>query len=139
MTMAHANQRSVAREIEMRILLADGGSLPLQCALSYSVSDPYAVTAAFRSGDGVVSWVFARELLLDAMAGPVGEGDIRLSVHEGVLRMQLSSPAGEATMEGPIAAVRDFLEASLGLLPLGYEWQYMNFDTELAEILDGGF
>lgn len=138
MTTAHVFDRSVAREVEMRILSSDGGSLPLRCTLSYSTSDPYAVTAAFRSGDGVVAWVFARELLIDAMGAPAGHGDIRLTPNGGTLLIELSSPAGRASLESPMAPVREFLRDSLDILPLGSEWQYMNFDTVLADILNGG-
>lgn len=132
---------SVSQEVEMHIIL-DGGSLPMPCTLGYSVADPFAVSAAFRSGDGVVTWSFARDLLIEGMAVPSGVGDIRIAPVHAVggtqLRIELSSPAGNAVLVGPIGPVAEFVAKSLDMLPQGYEWQHLNFDTGLAELLNGG-
>ena len=76
------------------------------------------------------------------MTAPAGEGDIRISpvhaVGRSLLRMELSSPAGHAVMEGPMKQFDEFLAKSFDLLPEGYEWQHLNFDSGLAELLNGG-
>jgi hypothetical protein len=142
MAMATPSGASVSYEVEMRIMVDGGGSLPMPCTLRYEVTDPFAVSATFRSTDGTVTWVFARDLLAEGLSAPAGEGDIRVSpVHalgRSLVRLELSSPAGHAVMEGPLAQVEAFLAMSFDVLPAGYEWQYLNFDTALAELLNGG-
>lgn len=140
MAIATPNRNSISREVEMRILLDNGASVPMPCTMTYSVADPFAVSTAFRSTDGTVTWVFSRELLLEGMDHQAGEGDIRIypihAVGRSLLRIELRSPAGEAVMEGPLEPVREFVAASQDLLPVGLEWQYLNFDVGLAQLLN---
>ncbi len=135
------NAETVARDVEMRILLDNGTSVPMPCTLCYTLQDPFAVSASFRSSEGSVTWVFGRELLKAGTRTSAGEGDIRISprhaASRSMLHLELSSPSGQAIMEGPLASVTDFLDATYELLPEGYEWQYLNFDTALAELLNG--
>jgi hypothetical protein len=142
MAMATPSSAGVSHEVEMRIMLDSGGSLPMPCTLRYEVTDPFAVSATFRSTEGTVTWVFARDLLAEGLSAPAGEGDIRVSpvhaVGRSLVRLELSSPAGHAVMEGPMGQVEAFLARSFDVLPKGYEWQYLNFDTALAELLNGG-
>lgn len=141
MAIATPNADHVSHDIEMRILLDDGRSLPMPCTLTYSLHDPFAVSATFRSADGGVTWVFARELLMDGTEAPAGEGDIRVApvhaVGRSLLRITLSSPAGQAVIEGPLVQVRQFLSASEDLLPVGDEWRHLRFDSGLAALLNG--
>ena len=64
---------------------------------------PWAVRVGFHTGgegDGVVEWLFARQLLTDGVTGPVGEGDVRVwpSVHgpSRVMHLAMTSPSGSA-------------------------------------------
>ena len=140
MAIATPNAHSVSRNIDMEIVLDNGMSMPMPCTLSYSVSDPFAVSAEFRSTEGSVTWVFGRELLMQGLHGPAGDGDIRITpVHapsQSKLRLSLSSPHGQAVMEGALSDVQDFIDATLQLLPEGFEWQHLNFDNGLSELLN---
>lgn len=140
MATATPHRDSVTRDIEMRILLDDGNSVPMPCTMTYTIADPFAVSVTFHSTEGNVTWVFSRELLVEGMDRQVGDGDIKVrpihAVGRSLLRIELNSPAGEAVMEGPMQPVRDFVSSSLDLLPIGLEWQYLNFDSGLARLLN---
>lgn len=141
MAIATPNADHVSHDVEMRILLEDGTSQPMPCTMSYHVADPFAVRATFRSAAGGVTWIFSRELLIDGMAAAVGEGDIKVrpihAVGRSLVRIELSSPEGRATLEGPMIPIRAFVDDTLAVLPLGFEWQHLNFDSGLAELLKG--
>lgn len=134
------NRQSLTRNVDMRIQMHDGTSLPMPCTLTYSIGDPLAVSATFRSAEGCVTWVFSRDLLIEGTQAPIGDGDIRVSpvhaVGRTLLRLELRSPAGEAVMEGPLTPIQEFLDASLDLLPQDQEWRYLNFDSGLAQLLN---
>ncbi len=133
------NADHVSRDIEMHILLDNGGALPMPCTMSYSVTDPFAVSATFRSAEGSVTWVFSRDLLIDGLRGAAGHGDIRVATHHRTARslvvLELSSPSGRAEMEAPFEQVQAFVSETVDLLPPGFEWQYLNFDSGLAALL----
>jgi hypothetical protein len=134
------NADHVTRVIDMRILIEPDGSVPMPCTLQYAVNDPFAVSATFHSAEGSVTWVFSRELLLAGLHGASGEGDIRVEpmhrTSRSIVRFELSSPSGRAIIEGPLDQVRQFADQTIGLLPPGYEWQYLNFDEALTALLD---
>jgi hypothetical protein len=70
---------TVKAEIELRLVVPGGPSLPVIANLRYDVIDPWAVRVAFQTGgegDGIVEWMFARQLLTDGVAAAVGEGDV---------------------------------------------------------------
>jgi hypothetical protein len=136
------NADRVSRVIDMRILIDPDGSVPMPCTMTFSVADPFAVSATFHSREGSVTWIFSRELLLAGLHGRSGDGDIRIEpmhrTSRSVLRLELSSPSGQAIIEGPLDQVRSFADETIDLLPPGYEWQYLNFDAGLAALLNDG-
>ena len=72
---------TVRTELELRLVVPGGPSLPVLADLRYSADDPWAVRVAFQTGgegDGIVEWMFARQLLTDGVSGTVGEGDVRV-------------------------------------------------------------
>lgn len=133
---------SVTRHVEMRILLESGRARPMPCTLGFSVESPYAVTATFHSVEGDVSWVFARELLILGVDQPTGEGDIRVKPvrvdNTTWVQLELISPSGQAVLQGTREDVTEFVEASVELLPVGSEWQHLNFDAGLEQLLRDG-
>ena len=140
MATAAPNADHVSRVLDMRILIEPDGSVPMPCTMTYSVTDPFAVSATFHSQEGQVTWIFSRELLLAGLHGRSGDGDIRIEpmhrTSRSVLRLELSSPSGRAIIEGPLDQVRSFADETTDLLPPGYEWQYLNFDAGLAALLN---
>ena len=108
--------------------------------LSYSAADPFAVCMEMVTGpDDVVLWNFSRDLLSAGTRAAAGEGDIRISPHRvgGVarIRLDLSTPSGQATLEASLAEVVEFLTASYELVPSGAESDFLDVDGLLARLL----
>lgn len=130
----------VEHELELSLVLSPERSVAVPARLSYDARDPYAVHITFHLGsDAPVTWVFARELLVEGAFRACGEGDVRVwpgrSGGRGVLWMALSSPAGEALLEAPLAAVVAWLERTHRLVPPGCESGILDLDAGLAQLL----
>ena len=60
---------AVTSQLDVRLVVPGDAGVPLPVTLRYDPADPYAVYATFRTPDGTVEWVFARELLSDRVRG----------------------------------------------------------------------
>ncbi|OEU87214.1 sporulation protein SsgA [Streptomyces abyssalis] len=130
-------------ELEIRLVLSPQHSLPVQACLNYRAEDPYAVHIAFHVGPGApVTWTFARELLVEGVFRPCGEGDVRVWPAKvgdrDVICVALSSPDGDALLETPAGAVSGWLERTLRAVPAGAEGEVLGMDAALAELLSAG-
>jgi hypothetical protein len=142
------NIATVRSELELRLVVPGGPSLPVLADLRYAADDPWAVRVAFQtgaqngdgSGDGVVEWMFARQLLTDGIAGTVGEGDIRvwpaMSGGERVINLAMASPSGSALFEIDRDALVEFLQQTYLVVPTGSEEDVIDLDAELALLLE---
>ena len=135
---------TVRTELELRLVVPGGPSLPVLAGLRYEPTDPWAVRVAFHTGgegDGIVEWLFARQLLTDGVAGPVGEGDVRVwpSVHGAsrVLNLAMASPSGSALFEIDRDELVEFLQQTYLAVPTGAEESVVDLDAELALLLPG--
>ena len=133
---------SVTAEFELRLVVQGGPSVPVSAGLRYAADDPWAVQVAFRTGgadDLVVEWMFARQLLTDGLAGLVGEGDVRVwpSLHDGerVVNLSMASPSGSALFEIDRDGLAEFLQQTFLAVPTGTEGDLVDFDAELALLL----
>jgi len=133
---------SVTAEIELRLVVPGGPSLPVIANLRYDVIDPWAVRVAFQTGgegDGIVEWMFARQLLTDGVAAAVGEGDVRVwpSLHGGerVVNLAMASPSGSALFEIDRDALVEFLQQTYLAVPTGAEEEVVDIDAEIAILL----
>ena len=136
------HQAPVTAELELRLVVPGGPSLPVLAGLRYEATDPWAVRVAFHTGgegDGIVVWLFARQLLTDGVAGPVGEGDVRVwpSVHgrSRVLHLAMASPSGSALFEIERDELVEFLQQTYLAVPTGAEEDVVDLDAELALLL----
>ncbi|WP_406089443.1 SsgA family sporulation/cell division regulator [Kitasatospora purpeofusca] len=135
----------VEHELELNLVLSPEHSVPVPARLSYGSHDPYAVHITFHLDTGSpVTWVFARELLVEGTFRPCGQGDVRIwptlagGTNKGrrsVLCMALSSPAGDALLEAPLPVVAAWLERAHRLVPPGSELAALDMDGSLAELL----
>ncbi|WP_344324682.1 SsgA family sporulation/cell division regulator [Kitasatospora putterlickiae] len=139
----------VEHELELNLVLSPEHSVPVPARLSYGSHDPYAVHITFHLDTGSpVTWVFARELLVEGTFRPCGQGDVRIwpalpqssaggtsKGRRSVLCMALSSPAGDALLEAPLPAVAAWLERAHRLVPPGSEMAALDMDGSLAELL----
>lgn len=109
--------------------------------LEYDPGDPYAVRFTFHlPGDQPVTWVFARELLLDGLSGPSGEGDVHIRpVGEELAEVGivLRAPGGDAVLLCSAAPLVAFLARTDRLVPMGQEIIARELDAQLADILSG--
>ena len=133
---------TVTAELELRLVVPGGPSLPVLANLRYETADPWAVRVAFQTGgegDGIVEWMFARQLLTDGVAKTVGEGDIRVwpSVigREHFVNLAMASPSGSALFEIDRDALVEFLQQTYLAVPTGHEGEMVDFDAEIALLL----
>ncbi|OKI28439.1 SsgA family sporulation/cell division regulator [Streptomyces sp. CB03911] len=139
----------VEHELELNLILSPEHSVPVPARLSYGSHDPFAVHITFHLDTGTpVTWVFARELLVEGTFRPCGQGDVRIwpaaaqspaggraGGRRSVLCMALSSPAGDALLEAPLPVVAAWLERAHRLVPPGSELAALDMDGSLAELL----
>ena len=134
---------SVSAELDLRLVVPGGASLPVLAGIRYDAADPYAVHVAFHTGGerGTVEWSFARQLLTDGLTQATGEGDVKVwpSHSDGVatVLVALSSPSGEAVFESDLHDLAEFLTRSYTAVPTGSESDFVDIDAELALLLWG--
>lgn len=131
---------TVEREVEMKLVLSPERSVPVPARLSYRSEDPYAVHVTFHIGsEHPVHWTFARELLVEGVFRPSGQGDVRVwptrIAERDVICMALSSPDGDALLEAPSMALSAWLERTLRLVPPGHEREALGIEEGLDALL----
>jgi hypothetical protein len=131
---------NVSADLDLRLVLGGDRMMTIPATLTYSVREPYAVTAVFRTSDGDVSWLFGRDLLEDGLAAPAGDGDVAVwpSMAHGrrIVCLSLVSPSGSALLEADHERVRAFLDSSYRAVPRGAETDHLDLDAGLAALLD---
>ncbi|WP_405013136.1 SsgA family sporulation/cell division regulator [Kitasatospora sp. NBC_01539] len=130
----------VELELDVELVLSPERSVSVPARLSYGSHDPFAVHVTFHLDTGSpVTWVFSRELLVEGTFRPCGQGDVRIwptrAGRRSVLCLALSSPAGDALLEAPLAVVAGWLERAHRLVPPGRELAALDMDHCLAELL----
>jgi hypothetical protein len=132
---------SVQAEVMMSFLVSDELSFRIPVELRYEIRDPYAVRLTFHlPGDAPVTWAFGRELLVDGVGRPCGDGDVRIApvdpepLAEVLIRLQVGGD--QALFRSSAAPLVAFLDRTDKLVPLGQEGALADFDTHLDEALD---
>ncbi|GGQ93247.1 MULTISPECIES: SsgA family sporulation/cell division regulator [Streptomyces] len=133
--------QAVQAEVMMSFLVSDELSFRIPVELGYETCDPYAVRLTFHlPGDAPVTWAFGRELLIDGVGRPCGEGDVRVapldpgSLGEVLIRLQVGGD--QAVFRSSAAPLVAFLDRTDKLVPLGQEGALADFDAHLDEALD---
>ena len=135
---------TVIRRLFGQLVVAHEMSLSVNVRLRYEPGDPYAVRAAFNASDSDESaeWIIGRDLLIDGLKGPVGEGDIRIwptGEHDHCdLFILLRPPDGTALLRAPAPEIRTFLQETEALVPRGAEAEHIDVDALLAHLLAAG-
>jgi len=116
-----------------------GQPAPVVTRWTYTACDPYAVTLAIQTRhDRWVEWLVARDLVVESLIGPAGEGDVRMSsrVVQGydIVEIQIRSHDGSAMLEVDRDLLRHFVEATTEVVALGDESGRMDLDGEIAKI-----
>ncbi|WMX44164.1 SsgA family sporulation/cell division regulator [Streptomyces roseicoloratus] len=131
----------IEQAVQARLVASAPRAESVAATLRYDRQDPYAVSMAFpppATLEGVeVSWAFARELLVQGVDGPAGVGDVRLRPY-GYDRtvVEFHAPEGVAMVHVRTSELRSFLERSQHLVPHGREHQYVDWDQDLAHLLE---
>ncbi|WP_457032091.1 SsgA family sporulation/cell division regulator [Kitasatospora sp. P5_F3] len=126
----------------MNLVVSQELSFRIVVDLDYDPVDPFAVRCTFHlPGDEPVTWVFARELLLDGISRPTGEGDVHIHpVGEELSEVciVLHSPDGDALLRASAPPLIAFLARTDRLVPMGQELTGRELDVQLADILSRG-
>ncbi|TDC19107.1 SsgA family sporulation/cell division regulator [Streptomyces sp. 8K308] len=133
----------IERELDLQLVLSPERSVPVPARLVYRSDDPYAVHITFHLGSDVpVHWTFARDLLVEGVFRPSGEGDVRVWPAKlggrNVICLSLSSPDGEALLHVPAVPLSAWLERTLRVVPPGTEGDAGDVEDELRGLLIPG-
>ena len=112
---------------------------PVVTRWTYCADDPYAVTLEIQTrGDRCVDWVLARELLVAGLSAPAGIGDVRVRPARmgqwDVTLVEICSPDGHAVLEVDRDLLRQFVDATIEVVPLGDEGAAVDMDAEIEKI-----
>ena len=137
-TMNTASSR-VTQSVTLELIDASGAATPMQAELNYDPRDPYAVTAVFMTGAGNVSWTFGRDLLVEGVYEPAGDGDVHVwpcldADGHAVVIIELCSPDGEALVQARTTDLTTFVERMTALVPPGTESTLLDIDSTIAAI-----
>ncbi|MFF4410557.1 SsgA family sporulation/cell division regulator [Streptomyces sp. NPDC001262] len=130
----------VERELDIDLMLSPERSIPVPARLTYCADDPYAVRITFHiTSLAPVTWTFARDLLVDGVFRPAGEGDVRVwparAGGRTVVCLGLTSPEGEAVVLAQANVVTGWLERTMRVVPPGAEAELLGLDEGLRVLL----
>ena len=94
----------VTENVELEFVDPQGEATSIDADLVFDPADPYAVTMVFRTGVQEVLWTFGRELLVEGLYEPTGDGDVHVwpclsSDGSAVVIIELCSPDGELLVQ----------------------------------------
>jgi hypothetical protein len=116
-----------------------GQPAPVVTRWTYRADDPYAVSLAVRTRhDRWVEWLVARDLVIEALYGPTGIGDVRMTPQHvqgyDIVEIEIRSGDGRAVLEVDRDLLRGFLDASTEIVALGDEPGRLDLDGEIARL-----
>ena len=116
-----------------------GQPAPVVTRWTYTAEDPFAVTLGVRTrGDRFVEWLLARDLVIDSLRGPTGDGDVHMSPQRvqdyDIVEIEIRSSDGRAILEVDRDQLLEFLDAATALVPVGAESGHMDIDAEIEKI-----
>jgi hypothetical protein len=116
-----------------------GQATPIVTRWSYQAGDPFAVTLAVRiQQDHWIEWLVARDLVVQALQGATGEGDVRMTPRTSsgydLVEIEIRSTDGRAVLEVDHALLHQFVHATLDVVALGQESEHVDIDEAIARI-----
>ncbi len=133
---------AVTAELALRMVVDTDRTVEVPCSLEYRAEEPYAVRATFRTGAADIEWMFARDLLVEGLSSPTGEGDVVIwPENHGrtpLLLLALHSPSGQAVLEADRVVVEAFLDRTFDIVAEGAESEAVNVDRWIHAILGEG-
>ncbi len=133
-------RESVQAEVLMSFLVSEELSFKIPVELRYEARDPYAVRMTFHlPGDAPVTWAFGRELLLDGINRPSGDGDVHIAPTEpeglSDVSIRLQVGGDRALFRASAPPLVAFLDRTDKLVPLGQERTLGDFEDSLEAAL----
>ncbi|MEV7613152.1 SsgA family sporulation/cell division regulator [Streptomyces sp. NPDC089799] len=133
-------RESVQAEVMMSFLVSEELSFRIPVELRYESRDPFAVRLTFHlPGDAPVTWAFGRELLLDGINKPSGDGDVHIAPTDpdelSDVHIRLQVGGDRALFRAGAAPLVAFLDRTDRLVPLGQERTLGDFEGHLDEAL----
>ena len=133
---------AVTAELSMRMVVDSDRSIEVPCSLEYRAEEPFAIRATFSTGVAEIEWMFSRDLILEGLQRPSGEGDIVIwpeaARNRSLVLLALSSPSGQAVLECDRSHVELFLRRTFQIVPLGEEGAALDVEGWIAGILGEG-
>uniref|UniRef100_UPI003F4937D8 SsgA family sporulation/cell division regulator n=1 Tax=Sphaerisporangium sp. CA-236357 TaxID=3240030 RepID=UPI003F4937D8 len=137
-------QDVVRAEVRLWLVDDDGidGEEPMPAVLSYTATEPYAVTLTYHA----TQWEFSRELLAAGVAVPAGIGGVLVKPawsdadgEAGVVMVLQAEPEAGCVVQWwtPAGPVQEFLRRTCALVPLGAEPVQPGLDDAIARLLSG--
>ena len=131
---------TVKRTLALEQIDDAGNAAPMQVDFRYDPQDPYAVSLGFATAEPSVTWTFGRDLLMDGIYEPTGDGDVHVfpSVEasgEAVVLLELVGPDGEALVKVRTRELEPFVELMRATVPPGTERTHLDVDAAIAAIL----
>ena len=141
--MTHSGSATISAPCQLNLVSADGAAVAVEADFSYDAGDPFAIRAEFTldPDSAPVAWVFARDLLVQGLHAPAGQGDVAVwpsrSQGRPVICLALSSPQGHVVLECQRDDLVTFLDRTLTTIPTGDETAHLDVDASLVRLLDG--
>ena len=135
-----ADHTLVSHTVEAELIGSDDLSTLLGAELHYDASDPYAVTLVLTCANGPVVWVFGRDLLLEGLDEPTGDGDVHVwpsldGRGRAVVLVELCPPSGAALVQLRSAELARFVDRTVELVAPGNESDHLDVDAGIAALL----
>ncbi len=129
----------VSQVLLLELIDPSGAIAPLETELTYDPADPLAVSATFVTVAGRVRWTFSRDLLIEGLVEPAGDGDVHVwpcldNDGNSVVIIELCSPDGEALVQGRTGDITAFVERMTRSVARGAEGQLVDVDSAIAAI-----
>jgi hypothetical protein len=128
----------VTKLVTLELIDGSGAATPLETEFAYDPRDPFAVSATFMTVAGQVRWTFSRDLLINGLEEPTGDGDVHVwpcldNDANPVIIIELCSPDGEALVQARTSDITSFVERMRSAVAPGAET--LDVDSAIAAIL----
>lgn len=133
-------EKALSHDVLLTCVDPWGRNVEVPTTLGYRADDPYAVTVTFHSQGVDVAWMVSRTLLLQGLAAPAGEGDVKVypsidDLARAVAVLDFSSPDGRLVAQANAHDMQTFLARTFAMVPVGSEARFFDIDALLSALV----